>query len=382
KRYRIVIDRGSTGSRIHVFQYLIIDSGHAFDFSGRKNGLVSMRVSPGFPASAEDPDGAGGSVLEMLEFGTKMVPKEDWGKTELRLMATAGRQELHHFFVKRLASKNVIERIQRLCRIWRRNTLLKIMLRISDPLLSTLFIWSWHMHSSDLIAKIWPIFTRHICSTSGGWLLPIPTKFGNPPDLAAAAIKTTFWKESGMICLDFSASDVTSDAIFVNGVAYWETRGGRLFAYDVKNEIYSVQKVPFDESGALTNIKGEVYYVRGRYNHALKSCMLDVYGDGVMSLKNTIRIPVDDIEDSEFVDFAVLANSCDDVVAVVVKVSQLQKCVYAYHVKDTKVQGPVFFSHCEKLIMLTASFLCLVSNHCRRGRLFDNVNSLVSIGGY
>ncbi|KAI7728774.1 hypothetical protein M8C21_028703 [Ambrosia artemisiifolia] len=171
--------------------------------------------------------------------------------------------------------------------------------------------------------------------------------------------ETTFWTESGMICPDFSASDVTSDAIYVNGVAYWETRGGGLLAYDVKNEIYSVQKVPFDESGALTNINGEVCYVRGRYNHALKSCMLDVYGDGVMSLKNTISIPVDDIEDGEFVDCAVLANACDDVVAVVVKVSQLQKRVYTYHVKDKKVQGPVVFSHCEKLIPYVNSLVSM-----------------------
>ncbi|KAI7751196.1 hypothetical protein M8C21_027808 [Ambrosia artemisiifolia] len=93
KRYRIVIDGGSTGSRIHVFH--------------RNNGLVSMRVSPGLSAFAEDPDGAGGSVLEMLEFGRKKVPKEEWGKTEVRLMATAG---------LRLLDLDVQEKILEACR--------------------------------------------------------------------------------------------------------------------------------------------------------------------------------------------------------------------------------------------------------------------------
>ncbi|KAJ0703461.1 putative F-box domain-containing protein [Helianthus annuus] len=172
---------------------------------------------------------------------------------------------------------------------------------------------------------------------------------------------TTFWSVSSEMCTDFDASDVTSDAVFVNGVAYWETKGGGLLAFDWKNGFYSVQKVPFCEGGALTNIRGEVCYVSGKYDHATRSCVLDVYGDGVMSLKNTIRIPVDDVEDGEFVDCTVLANSCDDVVALVVKVSQLHKCLYVYHVKDERVQGPVFFSHCEKL--------------------FPYVNSLVSLSG-
>ncbi|KAI3729196.1 hypothetical protein L6452_17849 [Arctium lappa] len=89
KRYRIVIDGGSTGSRIHVFEYVIEDGGPVFDFGG-KNGLGSMRISPGLSAFAEDPETAGGSLLELLTFARKRVPEKEWGKTEVRLMATAG----------------------------------------------------------------------------------------------------------------------------------------------------------------------------------------------------------------------------------------------------------------------------------------------------
>ncbi|KAI3731552.1 hypothetical protein L1987_62741 [Smallanthus sonchifolius] len=106
KRYRIVIDGGSTGSRIHVFEYLIDDGAPVFDFSG-KNGLNSMRVSPGLSAFAEDPIGAGESVLELLEFARKRIPEENWEETEVRLMATAG---------LRMLGLSVQERILEACR--------------------------------------------------------------------------------------------------------------------------------------------------------------------------------------------------------------------------------------------------------------------------
>ncbi|RZC28507.1 probable apyrase 6 [Glycine soja] len=85
-RYRIIVDGGSTGTRVHVFKYR---SGRALEFSGRE-GLKSMRVNPGLSAFAEDPEGAGGSVAELVEFAKRWIPRESWGETEIRLMATAG----------------------------------------------------------------------------------------------------------------------------------------------------------------------------------------------------------------------------------------------------------------------------------------------------
>ncbi|KAE9605527.1 hypothetical protein Lal_00024860 [Lupinus albus] len=85
QRYQIIIDGGSTGSRIHVFTYRGVDS---FDLGD--DGLASMRVSPGLSSFAEDPDSAGRSLAELVEFGKGRVPRESWRETEIRLMATAG----------------------------------------------------------------------------------------------------------------------------------------------------------------------------------------------------------------------------------------------------------------------------------------------------
>lgn len=106
KRYSIVIDGGSTGSRIHVFEYAIRDGAPHFDFSAKK-GLGSMRVTPGLSAFAENPNGAAESVLKLMEFARKRIPGDKWGETEVRLMATAG---------LRMLDSNVQERILESCR--------------------------------------------------------------------------------------------------------------------------------------------------------------------------------------------------------------------------------------------------------------------------
>ncbi|XVF03331.1 hypothetical protein REPUB_Repub04eG0252000 [Reevesia pubescens] len=105
KKYAIIIDGGSTGTRIHVFGYRV-DRGKppVFDF---KEGLESLRVNPGLSAYAEETEGAGDSLTELLEFGKRKVPRKQWGETEIRLMATAG---------MRLLDDEVQERILEDCR--------------------------------------------------------------------------------------------------------------------------------------------------------------------------------------------------------------------------------------------------------------------------
>ncbi|CAK9136343.1 unnamed protein product [Ilex paraguariensis] len=105
KKYGIVIDGGSTGTRIHVFGYRIRNGVSEFDFGGE--GWDSMRVNPGLSAYAAEPEGAGRSVADLVEFGRKKVPREYWKETEIRLMATAG---------MRLLEKEVQERILEACR--------------------------------------------------------------------------------------------------------------------------------------------------------------------------------------------------------------------------------------------------------------------------
>lgn len=89
RRYGIVIDGGSTGTRIYVFSYRVGGGSPVFDF-GQKFLETSMKVNPGLSAYAEDQDNAGGSLVELVEFAKGKVPKELWRETEIRLMATAG----------------------------------------------------------------------------------------------------------------------------------------------------------------------------------------------------------------------------------------------------------------------------------------------------
>lgn len=105
-KYGVVIDGGSTGTRIHVFKYKITNGNLVFDFS--EKGLVSMRVNPGLSAYAENPERAGAAVAELMEFAKRTVPREQWAETKVRLMATAG---------MRLLKDEDQERILNSCRI-------------------------------------------------------------------------------------------------------------------------------------------------------------------------------------------------------------------------------------------------------------------------
>ncbi|KAL5759522.1 hypothetical protein ACOSQ2_018360 [Xanthoceras sorbifolium] len=82
-RYGVLLDGGSTGTRIHVFGYR--PGRNEFDFE-----LGSMRVNPGLSSYSESTENAGDSLRELVEFAKRKVPMEFWDKTEIRLMATAG----------------------------------------------------------------------------------------------------------------------------------------------------------------------------------------------------------------------------------------------------------------------------------------------------
>ncbi|KAG2268231.1 hypothetical protein Bca52824_062786 [Brassica carinata] len=54
-RYSVVIDGGSSGTRVHVFGYRIESGNPVFDFSG-DDGYASMKLSPGLSSYAGDPE--------------------------------------------------------------------------------------------------------------------------------------------------------------------------------------------------------------------------------------------------------------------------------------------------------------------------------------
>ncbi|KAL2903908.1 putative apyrase 6 [Bienertia sinuspersici] len=105
RKFSLIIDGGSTGSRIHVFEYRVEGGVPKFDFG--PNGHSSLKVNPGLSSFEGDPERAGESLLQLLDFGKKIVPREFWGDTEVRLMGTAG---------LRLLDSKVQDRIMESCR--------------------------------------------------------------------------------------------------------------------------------------------------------------------------------------------------------------------------------------------------------------------------
>ncbi|OAY78702.1 putative apyrase 6 [Ananas comosus] len=85
-RFGIIIDAGSSGTRIHVFGFA--DGGGEIPTLDLDRTAV-MRVSPGLSSYAEEPDRAGESLLGLVEFAKGKVG-ENRRDTEIRLMATAG----------------------------------------------------------------------------------------------------------------------------------------------------------------------------------------------------------------------------------------------------------------------------------------------------
>ncbi|KAK3123507.1 hypothetical protein QOZ80_8AG0631980 [Eleusine coracana subsp. coracana] len=87
--YGVIIDGGSTGSRVHVIAYR---SGAGRDTLPRIDWArtASLKATPGLSSFAVDPSGAGRSLAPLVEFAKRHVPRGSWGDTEVRLMATAG----------------------------------------------------------------------------------------------------------------------------------------------------------------------------------------------------------------------------------------------------------------------------------------------------
>ncbi|KAK8941508.1 putative apyrase 6 [Platanthera guangdongensis] len=87
-RFGIIIDAGSTGTRLHVYAYTISPETRLPVID--QASTSEMKVRPGLSSYSGDPAGAGASLLELLDFGKGKIPKDRWGDTEIRLMATAG----------------------------------------------------------------------------------------------------------------------------------------------------------------------------------------------------------------------------------------------------------------------------------------------------
>ncbi|KAG6330229.1 hypothetical protein ID866_8861 [Astraeus odoratus] len=83
-QYALMIDAGSTGSRIHVYKFHNCGPSPAFEYE------VFKQIQPGLSSYAEDPQAAAESLDVLLEEAMRVVPASLQGCTPVAVKATAG----------------------------------------------------------------------------------------------------------------------------------------------------------------------------------------------------------------------------------------------------------------------------------------------------
>ncbi|KAL0436792.1 UNVERIFIED_CONTAM: Apyrase 2 [Sesamum radiatum] len=90
KRYAVIFDAGSSGSRVHVFcfnqQLDLVPMGQDLE--------LFLQRKPGLSGYAKDPEAAANSLSDLLEKAEAAVPKELRYNTPVRVGATAGLRQL------------------------------------------------------------------------------------------------------------------------------------------------------------------------------------------------------------------------------------------------------------------------------------------------
>ncbi|KAI8893118.1 nucleoside phosphatase GDA1/CD39, partial [Globomyces pollinis-pini] len=83
-QYAVIIDAGSTGSRIHVYRFNYCNQ------SPKLEDEVFVITKPGLSSYVHDPQAAADSLDKLLKAAVENVPKELYGCTPIALKATAG----------------------------------------------------------------------------------------------------------------------------------------------------------------------------------------------------------------------------------------------------------------------------------------------------
>jgi len=104
KRYGIMFDAGSTGSRVHVFHFE-----YAADGSVTLLKELFEQLKPGLSSFAKDPKAAAESLVPLLDKATADVPKDAARCTPIVLKATAGLRLLGE-----KESNDILEAVRRL----------------------------------------------------------------------------------------------------------------------------------------------------------------------------------------------------------------------------------------------------------------------------
>ncbi|ELU05971.1 hypothetical protein CAPTEDRAFT_31794, partial [Capitella teleta] len=90
KFYGIMFDAGSTGSRIHVFEF--VDQGEGKPPKYLREAFEEIK--PGLSSFAETPEKGAKSLVELLEIANRVIPEKQRAETWVALKATAGLRAL------------------------------------------------------------------------------------------------------------------------------------------------------------------------------------------------------------------------------------------------------------------------------------------------
>lgn len=107
-RYSIVIDAGSTGSRVHIFKFLTTSAG-ALDLQFDK----FEQLKPGLSAHAADPVAAAASLKPLLALALEVIPKPLHAITHISVGATAGLRLLPGD-----SAENILQEVQALLKTY------------------------------------------------------------------------------------------------------------------------------------------------------------------------------------------------------------------------------------------------------------------------
>lgn len=89
-QFALMIDAGSTGSRIHVYKFNNCNPTPALEYE------VFLMIRPGLSSYTDDPNAAAGSLDQLLEVAVKTVPKHLQSCSPVEVKATAGLRLLGH----------------------------------------------------------------------------------------------------------------------------------------------------------------------------------------------------------------------------------------------------------------------------------------------
>lgn len=83
--YTMVVDAGSTGSRLHIFKFNVENNKLT-----NINEIGSKKVKPGLSSYASHPDDVYNSYIELFEFAKSTIPNSEQYGVSMYVYATAG----------------------------------------------------------------------------------------------------------------------------------------------------------------------------------------------------------------------------------------------------------------------------------------------------